>query len=76
MDYKIQHPKYSTVSQAFQKFQTSPETPQETTPSVVKVYAKVKGKLAQWDVATANPSEAIQTVKDVEQIKVALALIK
>ena len=74
MDYKIQHPKYSTVNQSFQKFPTSQET--LTLPSVVKVYAKVKGKLAQWDVATNNISEAIQTVKDVEQIKVALALIK
>jgi hypothetical protein len=40
-------------------------------------YAKIKGKLALWQVQAIDYMEAIQTVKDVEQIKSpVLVLIK
>jgi hypothetical protein len=49
------------------------------TQSTVRVYSKIQGKLAMWDVATESIPTAIQTVKEVEQLNPkhsVLALIK
>ena len=44
---------------------------------MIRVYARVAQKLSMWEVATADYLEAIQTVKEVEQIpSTVLALIK
>lgn len=50
---------------------------QVTQPPMTRVYAKVNQKLSMWEVATADYLEAIQTVREVEQItSPVLALIK
>jgi hypothetical protein len=70
MNYEIPNQFQSAIPQI--QMPLLPQKPLATQ----KVYGRVKGKLAQWDVVTDSIAEAIQTVTDVEQIKPVLVLVK